>query len=143
MKKIQGGYLDWNGRPFFMLATKETVKAMKMATIYTQGVAKQMIGEGGGKPHKPSKPGDPPKKEHGILGASVSYDVKVKGLVVQGRVGSDSDKIRGRRPGTDPMYGLWLETGTRKMAARPWLVPSVIKATPKIVQIFKKAIGKL
>ena len=139
MEKIQGGYLDWEGKSFFMLATRETVRAMKKSAIYTQGVAKKMIGQGGGSPHKASTPGQPPKRDTGILASSVSYDVKVKGLVVNGRVGSDSDKIKGRRPGTDPMYGLWLETGTKHMKARPWLVPSVIKATPKIIEFFKKA----
>ena len=143
MGKIPGGYLEWNGQQMFMFATKETVKAMKIATIHTQGVAKKMIGQGGGEPHKASMPGQPPKRDTGILASSVSYEVKVKGLVVRGMVGSDSDKIKGRRPGTDPMYGLWLETGTKHMKARPWLKPSLIKATPKIVQIFKKAMASI
>ncbi|RKY10355.1 MAG: hypothetical protein DRP56_01210 [Planctomycetota bacterium] len=143
MSKIPGGYLEWNGQQMFMVATKETVKAMKQAAIHTQGVAKNMIGKGGGKPHRPSMPGNPPRRDTGILASSVSYSVKVRGFTVKGMVGSDSDRIRGRRPGTDPMYGLWLETGTNKMAARPWLKPSLIKATPKIVSIFRKALSKL
>jgi hypothetical protein len=79
------------------------------------------------------------------LANSVSYDVKRKGFIVRGRVGPDISRIRGKRRGkkpvTDPDYGVYLEKGTRRMAARPWLVPSVIKATPTIVKILRKAVG--
>lgn len=160
MGKIQGGDLDWDGDKFFLLATKETVKAMKKAAIFTQGVAKEMIGGVGsgrlyrrrrqkGKRasfaaadfHRASAPGDPPARDTGILANSVSHTVKVKGLIVSGFVGSDIAKIRSKDPTSDPEYGLFLEMGTRDMAARPWLRPSLIKATPVIQRIFRKAMG--
>jgi len=155
-EKIPGGSLDWNGAEFFLLATKETVVGMKKASIFTQGVAKKMIGRAGsgrkykrttsGKFHTASSPGSPPARDSGILANSVTHDVKITGLTVRGRVGPDINRIMGKRPRggkpiTDPDYGVYLEKGTKNMAARPWLIPSVIKATPMIVRILRKAVG--
>jgi HK97 gp10 family phage protein len=53
----------------------------------------------------PSKPGEPPHKQKGRLHGSVAFTVD--GLI--GRVG------------TNVLYGKFLELGTRRMAARPWL----------------------
>ena len=153
MSKIDGGSLEWHGQEFFLLATRGTVTGMKKAAIYTQGVARKMIGGTGsgrtyrrgksGKVHTASAPGQPPARDTGILTSSVSYDVKVKGPVVTGRIGPDVDKIKGRAKTSDPEYGLYLELGTRNMKRRPWLVPSVIKATPRIIRILRKAVGGL
>ena len=148
---FSGGSVEWNGNFFFMLATKETVKAMKKSAIYTQGVAKKLIGKGGGKPHKASRPGEPPRREFGFLASSVSYEVRVTGLLVRGLVGPDVDKVKSKLAGnsktsgsTDPDYGFYLEEGTKRgLKPRPWLKPAVIKATPKIVDIFKKAIKSI
>jgi hypothetical protein len=54
----------------------------------------------------PSAPGDPPHKQSGRLLASVAWELV-------------SDAIA--RVGMNLRYGRWLELGTRKMAARPWL----------------------
>jgi hypothetical protein len=54
----------------------------------------------------PSAPGDPPHKQTVRLLASVAWEL----------VG---DAIA--RVGMNLRYGRWLELGTRKMAARPWL----------------------
>ena len=163
VEKMQGGELIWKADEFMMLATAETVKAMTNASIYTQGVAKEMIGGTGkgklyrrrkqkGKRgsftasdfHRASAPGDPPARDSGILANSVSYTIKHKGVLVTGYVGSDIDKIRSKSPTTDPEYGIFLETGTKRMgtkrmAARPWLRPALIKSTPEIKKIFRRA----
>ena len=154
MAKIPGGSLEWNGNDFFVLATKETVRAMKKATIFTQGIAKKMVGGAGtGKLyrrrrkkgnkfvrsdfHRASSPGSPPARDRGILANSISHTVKLKGLGVSGEVGSDIDKIRSKDPTSDVKYGLYLEVGTKHIQKRPWLKPSLIKATPTIAKIFK------
>ena len=115
MAKIQGGSLDWNGEEYFVLATKETVKSMKKAVIFTQGVAKKMVGGAGtgklyrrrrGKRnkfvrsdfHRASSPGSPPARDRGILANSISHTVKLKGLGVSGSVGSDINKILYKDP---------------------------------------------
>lgn len=57
----------------------------------------------------PSSPGEPPHVQHGRLRGSVTYVVEHSGQswVV--------------RTGTNVKYGRWLELGTKKMEARPWL----------------------
>ncbi len=66
-----------------------------------------------------SKPGDPPYKQTGHLRRSIAWE-------------RDGDV---RRVGTNLLYGKFLELGTRKMKARPFLRPSVTRATPAIRRI--------
>ena len=68
---------------------------------FVKGSGKKVYGT------NPSAPGDPPHKQLGHLRRSVTYETETDGLT--GRVG------------TNLLYGLWLELGTRLMAARPWL----------------------
>ncbi len=151
MAKIEGGSLEWNDVEFNIIATNQTVKAMKQAAIFTQGIAKKMIGgvgsgilyKRGRRTHRASAPGDPPARDTGILANSVSHTVKVKSGTVSGFIGSDIDKIRSKATTTDPEYGLYLELGTPNMDARPWLRPALIKSTPKIIGFFKKQLGLL
>lgn len=59
----------------------------------------------------PSRPGEYPKKVTGFLRRGVAYEV-------------DRTRLRAR-VGTNVPYGKYLELGTRKMAARPWLLRTV------------------
>lgn len=61
-----------------------------------------------------SKPGDPPNSDTGRLVQSIRFEFREGGLVAL--------------VGTDLKYGTWLEFGTKKMAARPWLLPATRKA---------------
>ncbi len=148
MAKIDGGSLEWNGDAVFMKAVKLVEVAMTKAVIHTQGVAKEMIGgagsgrlyrrgKGGKKSHRASAPGDPPARDTGILTNSISFEVRREGGKVIGQVGPDIDKIRAKKPRTDPDYGFWLDQGTKKIARRPWLLPTRIKADSTIRKIFK------
>ena len=156
--KTQGGSIKWNGDKFMLLAIDEAEKAITKAAIYTQGVAKKMVGgTGSGKlykrksvTHQASISGQPPARDAGILTSSISYTVKRKLDRIKAFVGSDVDfieeelsKKKNRTASTtDVDYGYYLEKGTKHMAARPWLKPSLIKARPKILQILQKAFGK-
>jgi hypothetical protein len=64
--------------------------------------------------HQASAPGDPPAVDLGHLRASVDHAI--------GR-GIDGDLFG--IVGTSLKKGFWLEVGTRKIAARPWLRPSL------------------
>jgi hypothetical protein len=63
-----------------------------------------------------SIPGAPPAPDNGTLMRSITHDVEVHFGATFGRVGSIIK---------NPPYPLFLETGTSKMAARPWLAPAV------------------
>ena len=60
--------------------------------------------------------GEPPHARSGRLAASVTVEESGGGLVAE--VGTALD------------YGLYLELGTRRMAARPWLLPTFLALKP-------------
>lgn len=62
-----------------------------------------------------SRPGEPPHKRTGWLQRHVIFELDRKNL--RSRVGLSVNAI----------YGLFLELGTRKMAARPWLMATLKK----------------
>lgn len=68
------------------------------------------------KAHHPSVANDYPAIDTGTLRRSITFDVKEENGKTVGRVGSTM---------TSPPYGFYLETGTSKMAKRPWLKPSL------------------
>jgi len=66
--------------------------------------------KGGGSPHQPSKPGEPPHRDTSAL---------VNSIHVEARAPLSRDIM----DGVD--YGIHQEFGTSRMAARPWLSPAV------------------
>jgi len=133
-KKMVGGV----GRG---LIYKKSANKKFIRTATTTGKLDRRFKQNRGRYHRASAPGDPPARDTGILANSISFTVKRRFLGIVGEVGSDLAKIRSKDPTSDPEYGLTMEFGTRdgRIAARPWLRPSLIKATPKIDKIFKKA----
>lgn len=119
------GKLTWDGDRARARIEAELTRRLQRAAKVVWGRAKQLINVDGtgvratsagkGKARKrkgsliygadPSKPGDPPHKQRGHLLRSVAWEVS--GLVA--RIGTNLD------------YGRFLELGTVKMAARPWL----------------------
>lgn len=57
-----------------------------------------------------SAPGNPPNSDRGTLAQSVSFDI-------------DTGRLEAT-VGTNLKYGAYLEMGTAKMEARPWLFPA-------------------
>jgi len=72
----------------------------------------------------PSAPGEPPHKQTGTLRRSVAREV-------------DAASLRGR-VGTNLKYGRWLELGTQRMAARPWLRRALAECAVAIRAIFTR-----
>ena len=130
--------LDWNGP-----ACQREIQALIKRGLYSAGLlvqrrAKELLsvsGTGGGKGKKrkrkygsePSAPGEPPRKQRGTLRASVSVDADDKEC----------------RVGTNLKYGLYLELGTRKLKARPWLRRALAETESKIKPIFEQLINAL
>lgn len=144
--------IHWNGKRVFTLATEANIRAMKTAAAVVERKTKQLLripGTGvevkktkSGKVHRRSIPGKPPAAETGILRSSIMSDVRVSGIGVTGKVGTDIDKIAARAAiGTDVNYGLYLEIGTSKMKARPYLRPALRARRRVIKRIFDRANG--
>jgi hypothetical protein len=125
--------LKWYGPEVQHRIRREMEKRIAAASIVVLNHARELIsvaGTGGGEGRKrrygsdPSAPGEPPHKQYGHLRRSVMREAA--GLV--GRVG------------TNLKYGRWLELGTRKMAARPWLRRSLDEKRAEVKRIVEKPI---
>ena len=79
---------------------------------------------------EPSKPGEPPRKRTGTLQKSVAHAIRVEPDAVVARVG------------TAVRYGYYLEFGTRKMAARPWLRPGFKEYAPTFGKVLATALKR-
>ena len=139
--------IKWRGKQVFTRATEVNIIAMKKAGFVVERSVKHLLskkGTGrtykrGKKIHIASAPGQPPAVDTGILRASIFTDVSIKQDNVIGRVGPDVEHIAaGTSVGTDVNYGLYLELGTRRMAARPFLRPGLAKSAAQIVRIFRR-----
>lgn len=73
----------------------------------------------------PSKPGDPPHKQTGTLRRSITW-------MIAGTIA---------RVGTNLPYGRWLELGTTKMAARPWLRRALAMCRDRINSILSRPLN--
>lgn len=73
------------------------------------------------KNHGRSLPGDPPHAETGALKKSIFWKIVGDGVIV----------------GSALLYGYWLETGTKNMAARPYLEPTMNKLRALIQRIIR------
>ena len=76
--------------------------------------------------HTSSAPGEYPATDTGFLVSQISTDVQTRGNQVIGQIISSAP------------YSKHLEFGTTKMAARPFMQPSLEKNKRKIRDIFKK-----
>lgn len=89
------------------------------AVIYRKGKNRNII-------HHPSMPGNPPRVDSGELVRSILFDVERYSLEI-GVAGGG-------------IYGKWLEEGTSKMKARPWLEPAAKIFEAQILDGVSKAI---
>jgi len=76
-----------------------------------------------------SAAGEPPKSDTGRLVSQIFVDIDADGF--------------GATVGTNLDYGLYLEVGTSKMSARPWLTPTLETLQPKLVKQFKKDLQEI
>lgn len=72
----------------------------------------------------PSKPGEAPKKVRGDLQRSITYEMA-------------DDKLSAK-VGTNLVYGFWLELGSARMQARPFLRNTLQEESGKIEELLAK-----
>ena len=109
-------------------------KAVQAAAILIQNRTRLEIQTGGrsgriyrrsrGTTHQAGAAGEYPKSDTGRLASSIRTDFSF----LSASVGSDLN------------YSTWLETGTPKMAARPWLQRTLEEQSPQIKKIVDDAI---
>lgn len=121
--------MKWHGDELAKLVRRATERNLERAAITLKNAVKEVISEPSNKGTTPSAPGEPPHKDTGRLRASISHEV-------------DKDAMAAR-VGTNVVYGKFLEIGTRKMAARPYLRPTYERLKPELAKILtRKVDGK-
>ena len=95
--------------------------------------------------HQASAPGEPPAVDEGELRSSVTHNVT-------GRPGRDLPDPGGSKTlvkgytGTNLEKGPYLEFGTSRMKARPWLYPKIVEEATEVAKliqnVIKRAIAK-
>lgn len=97
----------------------KSVSGSGSGILYTRGPGRNLSAT-----HRASKPGDPPAKDTGNLASSLVWKMDGDSALV-------GSTIR------NPAYPLWLEFGTRRMAARPFLQPAMQKNAQKFIDRLK------
>ncbi|BEV00077.1 HK97-gp10 family putative phage morphogenesis protein [Novosphingobium olei] len=123
----------WDAR-LKALAGPEVIKAARrvlyVGSDMIRAEAFRSISEGSvsGKGHVPSKPGEPPNRDTGVLQAGI-----------ENRMVSDLEaEVSSNAP-----YAAPLEFGTSRMEARPYMRPARDKMAPEVQRLFASEIGKL
>lgn len=109
-----------------MLEAVQEVRNTAIETLSGSRTGRVYRVPGTNKLYTASSPGEPPAVQLGDLRKSVKGGVEKEGRDVVGFVGTELSK------------GAFLEHGTSRMAARPWLRPSFEKASDKVREIFMK-----
>ncbi len=124
-------------KKFTSTAERNLFNAIQEGAFLVEGDAKRSM-RGGGRPHVPSRPGQPPAVHFDKLRASITTDVvKTTSGEIVGKVGVEG--------GSDPdtkNYGLYLEIGTSKIRKRPFLLPAYIKNIGAIKEKIRRAIKR-
>lgn len=108
--------------------TRNVGKALFAAGEFLTTEAQRSISEGAvsGKGHVPSRPGEPPNQDTGVLANNIE--------VVQ--ISPAKVEVSSNAP-----YSAPLEFGTSKMAARPFMGPAAERTKPVLVDYVKRAVA--
>jgi HK97 gp10 family phage protein len=89
-----------------------------------------------------SRPGEPPHKDYGWLRKSVAQDFSPTGDTTVSSFGSQQIVAGSGNPttrvGTSVAYGRFLEFGTSRMAARPWIRRTLKEQRATLAQIIER-----
>jgi HK97 gp10 family phage protein len=119
LKRLQSSQsMDIIGRSLFVAGNIIQVEAQRLITS----------GAVSGKNHVPSKPGQPPNQDTGVLANNIET-VQLKPLVVQ--VSSNAE------------YAAPLEFGTSDMAERPYMRPARDRKRKEVKALVKKAVNRV
>ena len=88
--------------------------------------------------HTASSPGEYPAYDRGGLVQSLIVDVY--GDYVQ--MGSSTARVKKGKRNINPQYPVFLEEGTKRMSARPWLEPTLVASTEAIKRMIRESVKK-
>ncbi len=127
MARTQTG-LIWHGPRVKVKVTAGMQKNLTIAALFVVRKVKESLTIAGPTKTRPETPasiaGEPPHRRTGTLARSITYEV-LPGTA---------------RVGTNVKYGKFLEVGTSKMMARPYLRPAVNKNQREIKRILSRKI---
>jgi len=103
--------MRWHGEEFKRLTHDQMGENIEAAAIHLKGQIKLSLSVGNMDGTNPSDAGEPPRRVTGRLSGSIAHEADRKKLIA--------------RVGTNVLYGKFLELGTRKMAARPFIRPGL------------------
>ena len=110
MQELQRGAIEFRNK--IVLSMRNSPATGKRYRVGTNKKGKGVY-------KRASSPGNPPRPNSGDLIRSIVMDARA----LEVEVGSNI---------TRPAYPLFLEKGTKRMEARPWLAPAVNKIEPRI-----------
>lgn len=113
--------MKWYGDDVVKQTMSASWENLVKAIVYYHTRLLEAVNVSNPRPHvTPSQPGEPPRKRTGWLQRHIRYELdQASG---RGRVGVAVNAI----------YGLYLELGTRRMRARPWLLATLRKHLDRI-----------
>lgn len=104
--------VEWNSEPFFNDVNREAANRMRDAVVLCTEYAKRNM-----RHMSPSPPRGFPGIDTSTLRRAIGYDIEVSNKDVTGRFG-----VLETEGGGKPLdYAYYLEIGTPRMGARPWL----------------------
>jgi len=104
-------------------AKRSVARGPKTGRIYMKGKNRNIR-------HQASAPGEPPATDTGKLVSSIVGDAKVVDKQVQGFLEART------------AYAGYLEFGTRKMAARPFMTPAVMRNRDRAIALMRDAVQR-
>ncbi len=134
----------WKGETVMASLRSTSLLNLSEASIFLKGKIKETLtGNRSGlvyrvpgtkKNYTASAPGEAPASRTGTLRNAISHAVnKAKLTAVVG------PRLLGKNP--DKQYPFWLEFGTKKMAPRPYMAPTIQRHKGTVVQIMKEGWG--
>ena len=111
--------MTWNADKLIVQVTGIERRNVERAAIHMTNKLKEAVNQGRSPPT--SAEGSPPNRDSGLLLNSITYEITNEGLHA--------------RIGTPLIYGGYLEWGTRYMAARPWLRPTLEEQREALTRI--------
>ena len=122
----------WDTGPLMQQVETTLEQRMNVAAGVLAADVKKKIRKGGGRPHVPSKPGEPPRRDTGILISNVYHSGEPAGIPVSNVNGVISTYVSVDAP---QARALELGYAPGNLEPRPYLRPTLAESGSKIMRI--------